>query len=181
MKTGRFPFELSYWVVPGKFLAGAYPGDPDSRAAERKLGAFLAAGIRCFVDLTAAGERNMFGRLLVPYADLIIKITGGWFRTIYLRMPVADLRVPSRAQMKEILDVIDGAIIGGFPIYVHCLGGIGRTGTVVGCWLARHGIAQGGGAIDLIRRLRRNELHAQFASPETGRQRQFIVAWKKGD
>ena len=49
--------------------------------------------------------------------------------------------------LKHILDEIDGAILNGKTVYVHCLGGIGRTGTVVGCYLVRHGIAAGGKAL----------------------------------
>jgi len=175
------PFDRSYWVLPGKFLAGAYPGDPDPRSAERKLSAILAAGIRCFVDLTSEEDRNLFGQFLVPYQDLAIKIAGRRFRTTYRRMPIADLQIPSHTEMAEILDLIDGAILSQLPVYVHCLGGVGRTGTVVGCWLARHGIAQGVPAINLIRKLRRHETHAVIPSPETGRQRQFICDWEKGD
>jgi ADP-ribosylglycohydrolase len=175
------PFDRSYWVVPGKFLAGAYPGDPVPRSAEKKLKAILGAGIRCFVDLTSEEDRNLFSQFLVPYQDLVTKIAGMHFRTTYRRMPITDLQVPSRAEMEEILDLIDGAILSDLPVYVHCLGGIGRTGTVVGCWLARHGIAQGVPAIDLIRKLRRHDAHAAIPSPETGRQRQFICDWKKGD
>jgi ADP-ribosylglycohydrolase len=175
------PFDRSYWVIPGKFLAGAYPGDMSYSSAEKKLNAIIAAGIRCFVDLTSEDDRNLFGQLLVPYQDLVEKIAGRRFRTTCCRMPIRDLQVPSHAEMQEILDAIDGAILAGLPVYVHCLGGIGRTGTVVGCWLARHGIVRGPAAVDLIRKLRRHEVHARIPSPETGRQRQFICEWKKGD
>ena len=34
---------------------------------------------------------------------------------------------------------IDEAMSAGKAVYVHCWGGVGRTGTVVGCWLVRHG------------------------------------------
>jgi hypothetical protein len=42
MKT---PFERSYWVVPGKFLAGYYPGDLDKDMMSYKLNGLLSAGI----------------------------------------------------------------------------------------------------------------------------------------
>ena len=181
LETAPTPFDRSYWVLPGRFLAGAYPGDPVIPEAEKKLRAFLAAGIRCFVDLTMEGDRNLFGQPLIPYLDLLTQFAGRRFRIICRRMPVADLSTPSRSEMEEILDAVDGAIISGFPAYVHCLGGIGRTGTVVGCWLVRHGIASGQDAIRLIAKLRRNEAHARIASPETEDQRRFIRDWKQGD
>ena len=83
--------------------------------------------------------------------------------------------------MKEILDIIDAAVGSDLPVYVHCLGGIGRTGTVVGCWLARHGIAVGQAALECIRKLRRNEARAFIASPETAHQRRYVSEWKESD
>ncbi|HEX6723294.1 MAG TPA: hypothetical protein VF107_17125, partial [Burkholderiaceae bacterium] len=38
------PHPDCYWVLPGRFLAGAYP--------ELHLDALLAAGVDCFIDLT---------------------------------------------------------------------------------------------------------------------------------
>ena len=175
------PFDRSYWVVPGKLLAGAYPGDLDPDMAEMKVRAIVEAGIRCFIDLTSPGDRNMFGHPLSHYQDLPGIISGSEFKIIYRRMPVTDVDVPSQAGMVEILDVIDAAVLSDIPVYVHCLGGIGRTGTVVGCWLVRHGIAEGQEAIDLIRKLRRNDARASLSSPETARQRRFILEWKSGE
>lgn len=175
------PFDRSYWIVPGRLLAGAYPGGLDRLAAENKLRAIIDAGIRCFIDLTSPEDRNMFGQSLNSYQDLFVKVAAGRFKVIYRRLPITDLDVPSQPEMVEILDTIDDAILNDLPVYVHCLGGIGRTGTVVGCWLVRHGIGEGQGAIDLIRKLRRNEAHSRIPSPETSRQRRFILEWKQGE
>jgi len=175
------PFARSYWIVPGKFLAGAYPGDPFPEEAEEKLRPFIDAGIRCFLDLTSPGDMNLYGLYLVPYQELLEKIADRRFKITYRQMPVTDQDVPSRAQMREILDFIDKAISGNFPVYVNCLGGLGRTGTAVGCWLVRHGIERGEAVFDLIRRLRRNDTRAGMPSPQTDRQRRFIFEWNEGD
>ncbi len=175
------PSDRAYWVVPGKFLAGAYPGNPYEKRAVEKLRVFLDAGIRCFIDLTSPEDENLYGKALVPYRDLIGKISDGRFKVHYRRMPIVDMEIPSHDEMLEILDLIDGTVFGGIPTYVHCLGGFGRTGTVVGCWLVRHGIEQGKAVIELIRKLRRNDPQVNMESPQTADQRRFILEWKQGE
>jgi hypothetical protein len=133
-----------------------------------------------FVDLTSPEDQYMFSQPLNSYPDLLGKIAAGQFKIIYRRLPIADLDIPSPSEMVEILDIVDGRILDHIAVYVHCLGGIGRTGTIVECWLARHGIEQGKAAIELIRKLRRNEACARIASPETAQQRRFVSAWKQG-
>ena len=63
--------------------------------------------------------------------------------------------VPTIPHMTRILDEVDGALADGGSVYVHCWGGIGRTGTVVGCWLVRHGLDDGD-AVARIAELRRD-------------------------
>jgi hypothetical protein len=45
-KLVNVPFERSYWVEPGKILAGAYPGDRRLDVARVKLQGLLDVGIR---------------------------------------------------------------------------------------------------------------------------------------
>ena len=61
------PFARSFWVAPGKLLAGYYPGDLDPAQELVKLRALLAAGVRSFVDLTHELDRDHGGRPLAPY------------------------------------------------------------------------------------------------------------------
>lgn len=56
------PFPRSYWVVPGRLYAGAYPGDPDAKIMEEKLAALLDCGICRVVNLMEAQEVDHNGR-----------------------------------------------------------------------------------------------------------------------
>ncbi len=122
------PNPNTYWVVTDRFLAGEYPSGNTAGEARHKIRAFLDAGINSFIDLTVPKE-------MFPYASLL-KGEGLEYR----RFPIIDENVPTDPrQMEEILDAVDAAIAAERKVYVHCQGGVGRTGTVVACWLQRHG------------------------------------------
>ncbi len=157
------PIPDSYWVEPGRLLAGEYPGALDPDAARDKLRRFLDASITLFLDLTQAGE-------LEPYAPLLHR------RAEHRRMPIADMSTPTAAEMTHILDAIDDALEAGQVVYVHCYGGIGRTGTVVGCYLVRHG-RSGQEALTEIARLRQGTPDGWKSSPETPAQRAMVLEY----
>jgi hypothetical protein len=52
------PTASSYWIVPGRLLAGAYPGDSDPETHRVKVQALIDAGIRTFVNLMEEDETN---------------------------------------------------------------------------------------------------------------------------
>ena len=79
--------------------------------------------------------------------------------------------------MSEILDAIDSELSTGASVYVHCDAGVGRTSTVMGCWLARHGTT-GEAAIEQIASLRAAAGLPPTRSPETDAQRTLVVDWR---
>jgi protein-tyrosine phosphatase len=163
------PLPDSYWVEPGRFAAGEYPGHPLPREIPRQLEKLARAGVNFLVDLTEAGEYG-----LEPYAPHLPA------EVQHCRMSIRDMHVPTRQEMRAILDLIDGALAAGKTVYLHCFGGIGRTGTVVGCWLVRHGTPPEE-ALARIARWRRGTPDASRSSPETPAQREFVRCWQEGE
>jgi len=126
------PDPNTYWVVAGKLLAGEYPGARQPEEARKKLRRFLEVGVRHFIDLTEVGE-------LEPYAEVLAR-EGGSPGTSYKRIPIRDVSVPKEPlTMLEIIAAIDYALARDGVTYVHCWGGVGRTGLAVACWLQEQG------------------------------------------
>jgi len=149
-----------YWVEEGRFLAGPYPHSGDRITRLRNLGVTL------FLDLTEAGEHGS-----LSYDALL----GGGIRA--LRKPLRDFTAPRPDEMREILNLIDFELDAGGVVYLHCFGGIGRTGTVVGCYLVRHGTPPDE-AIEAIGRLRADTDTADWPSPESEEQCRLVESWR---
>jgi protein-tyrosine phosphatase len=97
------------------------------------------------------------------------------------RYPIVDVSIPTEKFMVTILNAIDQYLSESRVPYVHCWGGIGRTGTVVGCWLIRHGHVTSDTVGDLIGELRVGDIEAGYRlSPEAESQWEFVLNWKLG-
>jgi protein-tyrosine phosphatase len=174
MVANKHPIPDSYWVEPDRLLAGEYPGSKDERKARHKIRQLLEAGITYFLDLTEAGEYDLrsYKPLLLAEAEL------AGCTVEYRRMPIRDRDTPTVTKMRTILATLEAALQAQQVVYIHCLGGIGRTGTVVGCYLVQQGM-DGQAALDRIAQLRRGTPDGRRASPETGAQCQMVLGWVK--
>ncbi|HEY3298563.1 MAG TPA: protein phosphatase [Armatimonadota bacterium] len=180
-ETPQVPFSRSYWVDPGRLLAGCYPGAPDAVKAREKLSGLLECGIGCVVSLMFENETDNQGNPFMQYEDELAKLAAErGLSVICVRKSIRDMDIPTQAFMVEVLDCIDDMIENEVPVYVHCWGGMGRTGTVVGCWLARHGIALDDAALRLVQYLRRNDSTSHRSSPQTSAQCEMVRLWLEG-
>lgn len=176
------PFPRSYWVVPGKLLAGCYPGSAIKEEAHNKLKSLVDHGIHHVINLMEPDELNWSGKPFVSYEEQILSIAESRGHMVtFKRMPIKDTWIPSRIEMCQILDEIDQSIVNDKPAYIHCWGGRGRTGTVAGCYLARHGISLGGKALKLLQALRKDTPDADQPSPERAQQCEMVVSWVEGE
>jgi predicted protein tyrosine phosphatase len=166
------PISESYWVEPGRLLAGEYPGQYTPESTRQRIDALLEAGFDTFIDLTKPNETIPYFRVLLEeskYYEVEVQ---------HHNFPIGDFGLPTPETMKSILDTIDTALQDGRKIYLHCWGGIGRTGTTVGCYLVRRGM-NGEEALKQLaewwRTVPKSQIHLH--SPETYEQVQFIRNW----
>jgi hypothetical protein len=175
------PLRGTYWVLPNQFLAGEYPGEVEPVLTERKLRALIGAGVRTFVDLTEEDELFEGVKVIPRYRSILRQVCEAEsIQTTYANIPIDDRGVPSLWTMRCILDVIDRSIDDENPVFVHCSAGRGRTGTVVGCYLKRHGLAEDGDVIHKLAQLRKDVPNGRETSPHTKEQIRMVVTWKTG-
>ena len=166
------PIPNSYWVQPGRLLAGEYPGSMSRADAMERVQRLVRAGVTSFIDLTEEGE-------LPAYDDLLPELTGQ--RVRYRRLPQPDHSVPdSPAHMARLLDLIDSELAAGRCVYVHCRAGIGRTGMAVGCHLMRGGLSNEE-AYDRLQVLWKKCARSRRwpSIPETSEQIDFVLRWRE--
>jgi protein-tyrosine phosphatase len=135
--------------------------------------------MRHIVNLMEPDERDFTRHRFVPYDEMMESIAAKMkILVTFHQLPIRDLSVPTKRYMTRILDQIDLRIKYDKPVYVHCLGGIGQTATVVGSYLVRHGLATGKNMLEMIKDLRENCEDSGRQPPETREQRKMVVGWK---
>ena len=168
------PFERSYWVIPNRLLAGEIPATRNVEESIAKLSTLVNANVNVIINLMEDDERNYRDEPFFDYSNHLNPEN-----VVMHRMSIRDLSIPSKEHMLRILDLIDEALNNNKVVYVHCWGGVGRTGTVVGCYLMRHGMANNANVIETIEYLKRTTSIAERESPETEEQQQFLRNWQE--
>jgi hypothetical protein len=173
----RPPLARSYWIEPGRLLGGALPSDLDAAARRAKVAALLDAGVRRFINLMEPHEVSYSGGQFAPYEpDAHALAAERGFEVTTLRFPIRDMGAPRPGLMEEILAAIDDAPPEEI-VFVHCWGGVGRTGTVACCWLLEQGLAEGEEVFSLLAERRRVDAVGHRRAPESTEQRDFVRRW----
>lgn len=165
-----------YPIEEGKLYAGEYPGHKNLETAKLRLHHLITLGIRTFVDLTTPADGMTCYDSLLPELE---GETGVRLRRISL--PIKDMGIPENIEsMETILKTIRESALCSPAVYAHCWGGIGRTGTVVGCWLRECGHDPESALIHV------QQLYASHMpkvrtypeSPQTPAQKDYIRRWQ---
>lgn len=171
--TPAHPIPDSYWAEPGRVLAGPLPAADDRGVLRARITLLLELGVRTVIDLRTPNEPPSIRALLD-------KLAIGDLDPVWFGAPILNGGAPSVAQLQSILDLVDASLARGRGVYVHCQGGLGRTGTVVACWWIRHGRYDPEGALAELMRCRVGQPHGERPSPETPPQYRLVRSWKPG-
>jgi len=120
------------WLVEQKLAALSYPKSEDAFTLLWKI------GIRALINLT---EEPLPGEFLRKVGILAEHI------------PVVDFTAPTLKQVEQALAMIHFYLGRNMPVAVHCIAGLGRTGTILACYLVGEG-KTADEAITVIRRWR---------------------------
>jgi protein tyrosine/serine phosphatase len=99
-----------------------YRGGQPSEAGFNSL---AKLGIKAVIDLRGAGDRAMAEEKQVEALGMK-----------YYSIPLPGLSAPSNTEISTVLALIDDSR--NWPVYVHCMRGKDRTGTVIACYRIRH-------------------------------------------
>lgn len=169
-------------VAPPRYFTVAHPrlwggehpcpgGDEVAHAA--RLAMLLHAGVTTFIDLTERNRENG----LEPYGRRLQGAHNHGLSVVDFNFPIPDAQAPrSRAQLDEILNVIDAALANEETVYLHCRSGVGRTGTVLALHLVRHGCTPTAALRHVAAAWRRDARSRMWACcPQTEGQRRYIL------
>jgi predicted protein tyrosine phosphatase len=167
------PFPKCWWVTD-QVLAGPAFFAGSSLALLENMDGLEAAGVTDLVSLVSVDE-------FFPNEDEAEAITVAIHDrfSVWHGFALPDGFAPDGATMQVILDWIDAGLRPSAKVFLHCLSGRGRTGTVIGCWLARHGIARGESVIHRLSELRQ-AAGLSGSCPETSAQRELVTHWRVG-
>jgi len=138
-------------------LHGMITGKPDnfSWIIEKKLAGSAIPTSKEEVDwLQQEGVKSIVTIREVPLEDEWVKGVN------YLHIHSNDMGVPEFEDLISSVDFIHARINNDEPVMVHCLAGLGRTGTILACYLIKYANMTADNAIEKIRRQRSGSIQS---------------------
>ena len=99
-----------------------------------------------------------------------------WIKNIkYLHVPTEDLSAPDMEKIDNTVDFIHERIKNNEPTMVHCAAGIGRTGTILACYLIKFHNLSAKDAIDNVRKERPGSIQSESQEIAIGLYHKFVI------
>ena len=125
------------WLIEGKLAGSAIPTSTD------EVEWAIEQGVKSIVTVKEE-----------PLDDTWIKDVN------YLHVHSNDMGVPTFDDLKESVDFIHNRIEDNEPVMVHCLAGLGRTGTILACYLIKYEKMSAEDAIQHVREKRHGSIQS---------------------
>lgn len=93
--------------------------------------------IRDLPKLRSAGVSMLVSAVPTPFHPVAVRLAG----MRQLHVPVEYYRAPSEEQIREFIGAAKAELEDGGKVAVHCIGGFGRTGTLIASYLVSEGMA----------------------------------------
>lgn len=142
--------ERFYWILEDKLAGMDRPG-----RWGKDLGVVLA-------DLTREGIQGLVSLTESPLPAPVLREHG----MKYLHLPIRDFRAPTWRQIDQFVEFVDRRLAERTAVSVHCQAGLGRTGTLLACYLVWTGMTASDAMDEVVRK--------RPGSIETDEQRQAI-------
>jgi len=127
---------------------------------------FVLSSERTEQDLQFLVEQNVSAIATLTEKPLNPEVVA-MFDFQILHVPVKDREPPTLPQVQGYVDFARAEMAGGRRLVTHCLGGIGRTGTMLACYLVAEGMPAAT-AVREIRRIRPESIETEAQEATVG-------------